>query len=82
MLASKRRSREQRNTRIASEPHAPTPEYLSRSQGEDLLDRQARKHLNMTGDEFRRRYQSGQLRSSENRTVERLSYLLSPSEKE
>jgi hypothetical protein len=35
--------------------------FVTRRQGRQMLDRQARKHFNMTGDEFARRYRAGEI---------------------
>lgn len=36
-------------------------DYISLSEGIELLDRQARKYLGMSGEEFMRRYEAGEL---------------------
>jgi len=56
------------------------PNYITRSQGERLLDKQARKYLGMSGKEFRDKYRSGQLRSSDHPDVTRVSFLIPLSE--
>ncbi len=52
------------------------PNYISKAQGEALLDRQARKYLKMSGAEFREKYQSGKLRGSDHPEVVRVAFLL------
>lgn len=36
-------------------------DYISLSEGIEILDRQARKYLGMSGEEFLRKYESGEL---------------------
>lgn len=57
-----------------------TPRYLSKSEGAELLDRQARKYLQMSGPEFRDKYRSGVLRGSDHPEVTRVSFLIPLSE--
>jgi hypothetical protein len=49
--------------------------YLTRQEGERLLDRQARKYLGMSGAEFRQQYRAGTL-DPERSAVIRVSLLL------
>lgn len=53
-----------------------TINYISRQEGSRLLDRQARKYLGMSGDEFKRRYQAGTIEDPERSAVLRVSLLL------
>jgi hypothetical protein len=50
-------------------------ERISPRQGSALLNRQARKYLNMSGDEFRRQYRAGLLDTEDSRVI-RVSFLL------
>lgn len=54
----------------------PAPEYISKRQGADLLDRQARKYLKISGAEFRERYVSGNLAGLDPEAVRRVSFIL------
>lgn len=54
---------------------ASGPKYISREEGSQLLDRQARKYLGMSGSEFARRFQAGDL-PQDNPNVTRVSLLL------
>jgi hypothetical protein len=49
--------------------------HISRREGSALLDRQARKYLDMSGDEFRRQYHAGLLDAEDSRVI-RVSFLL------
>ncbi len=49
--------------------------HISRREGSVLLDRQARKYLNISGDEFRRQYRAGMLDAEDSRVI-RVSFLL------
>lgn len=55
--------------------------FISPDEGEKLLDKQARKYLNMSGEEFRRRYRAGQIEDPERSEVVRVSLLLPFTEK-
>jgi hypothetical protein len=48
---------------------------LSREQGQELLDQRARQFLGMSGEEFRRRYEAGEL-DPDNDNVLRVAMLL------
>lgn len=65
---------------IAAQPKSPqdavTVQYVSRQEGAALLDRQARKYLGMSGDEFARRYRAGKIEEPERSTVRRVSLLI------
>ena len=56
------------------------PKYITRGEGERLLDRQARKYLKMSGPEFKRTYRSGEITSSDHPDVTRVSFLIPMSE--
>jgi hypothetical protein len=56
----------------ADEPH---PRELTREEGQRLLDERARRYLGMSGEEFRRRYEAGEL-DSDNDHVLGLALLL------
>lgn len=52
------------------------PEFISRQEGAALLDRQARKYLEISGKEFRERYESGNLAGLDAEAVRRVSFIL------
>jgi hypothetical protein len=49
---------------------------ISRREGSELLDRQARKYLGMSGEEFKRQYRAGTIEDSERSEVMRVSMLI------
>lgn len=49
---------------------------ISRREGSELLDRQARKYLGMSGEEFKRQYRAGTIEDSERSEVIRVSMLI------
>ena len=51
-------------------------QHVSVSEGKDLLDRQARKYLGMSGEEFRRAYREGSIDDPDRSEVIRVSLLL------
>jgi len=53
------------------------PQYITKAEGVALLDRQAQKYLNMSGEEFRRKYRSGELTFDDHPDVVRVAMLLS-----
>jgi len=50
-------------------------EFVTRQEGAEILDRQSRKYLNMSGPEFARAFCAGEL-DAEDRDVIRLYFLL------
>lgn len=50
--------------------------YVSRRQGARILDRQARRYLGMSGEEFVRKYHAGELENSHRPEVIRISMLV------
>ncbi len=52
------------------------PEYITRAEGVVLLDRQARKYLNMSGEEFRRKFRSGELTYDDHPDVVRVAMII------
>lgn len=64
-----------RETHRATRMAPSNIKYISRREGSALLDRQARKYLNMSGDEFRRQYRAGMLDAEDSRVI-RVSFLL------
>ncbi len=50
--------------------------WLSLEEGRKLLDEQAQKHLNMSGEEFRHQYRSGAIKDSDGPEVFRISFLV------
>lgn len=65
---------------IRRRPRQDEPEYVSKNEGAELLDRQARKYLQMSGHEFRERYMSGDLAGMDPDAVRRVAFLLPLSE--
>jgi hypothetical protein len=53
-----------------------TVEKISRDEGRRLVDRQARKFLNMSGDEFARAYREGRIEHPHRLAVTRVATLL------
>lgn len=70
--------------RFISESHPPQPApyeqagitHISRRDGSQLLDRQARKYLGMSGEDFKRQYRAGKIEDTERSEVVRVSLLL------
>lgn len=50
--------------------------HISRREGARLLDRQARKYLGMSGEDFKRQYRAGTIDDPERSEVIRVSLLL------
>ncbi len=69
-----------RRFRLRRDSRQHAPEYISKRQGADLLDRQARKYLRISGAEFRERYASGNLDGLDPEAVRRVSFILPMSE--
>jgi len=65
---------------IRAEKTTPTPipgvRYISKEEGIERLDRAARKWLGMPGEEFVRRYRSGDIPDPDRPEVIRLSFLM------
>jgi hypothetical protein len=68
-LASNRR-------RTASTNGFETVERLSREEGKQLVDRQARKYLKMSGEDFARQYREGRINDADRLAVSRVAILL------
>jgi hypothetical protein len=51
-------------------------EYISREEGERLLDEMARKHLDMSSPDFRRKFRDGEITFSDHPEVIRLYFVL------
>ncbi len=81
MVATKSRGRTPaqtaRRARAAMKYREVQPEYITKAEGVELLDRQARKYLNMSGEEFRRKFRSGELTYDDHPEVARVEMLLS-----
>lgn len=56
------------------------PHYITKAEGVELLDRQARKYLNMSGQEFRAKFRSGELTYNDHPDVVRVAMLIPLSE--
>jgi len=50
--------------------------FVSRQEGRAILDRQARKYLNMSGDEFVRDYRAGRIEDPDRSEVRRVAMLI------
>lgn len=50
--------------------------YVSRRTGRKILDRQARKYLGMSGEEFVRKYRAGEIEDPDRTEVLRVSLLI------
>ena len=62
-------------------PALPMPrrvgsKYVSRRQGRKILDRQARKYLGMSGEEFVRKYRAGEIEDPDRSDVIRVAMLI------
>ena len=72
-----------RRTRRGSRPETyrpPQPKWITKEEGVELLDRQARKYLGMSGPEFRKKFRSGELTYHDHPDVVRVAMLISFSE--
>jgi hypothetical protein len=56
--------------------HLPKVKILSRKEGKKLLDRQARRSLNMSGEEFVRKWKARQFEDPEDPELMRLAFLI------
>jgi len=68
-----------RRTRRDSRPETyrpPQPKWITKDEGVELLDRQARKYLGMSGPEFRDKFRSGELTENDHPEVIRVSFLI------
>lgn len=62
-----------------SDSELPEVIDLTPEEAEELLDREAREFLGMSGEEFRRKWKSGDFADGyEDRDVQRVSFLLGP----
>ena len=50
--------------------------YVSRQRGKRILDRQARKYLGMSGEEFARQYRAGEIEDADRSDVIRVAMLI------
>lgn len=72
-----------RRTRRGSRPKTcrpPQSKWITKEEGVELLDRQARKYLGMSGPEFRDKYRSGELTEDDHPEVVRVAMLIPFSE--
>ncbi len=65
-----------RRARAAMKHSEVQPEYISRAEGVALLDRQARKYLGMSGQEFRDKFRSGELTYDDHPDVVRVAMII------
>ena len=66
-------------TRWKSEKHRAEErgiKYVSRQEGNAILNRQAKKYLNMSGDEFVRDYRAGRIPDPDRSEVHRVAILI------
>lgn len=63
-------------TRRHADRELPNIQRISPREGSALLDRQARKYLNMSGDDFKQQYRAGTIADPERSAVIRVSMLL------
>ncbi len=56
--------------------HPPGVKYVTRRRGAQILDRQARKYLGMSGAEFVRRYRAGDFDEADDSTIARIAILI------
>jgi len=68
--------RKNRRVRPSANGTASTVETLSREEGRRLVDRQARKFLKMSGEDFVRRYREGCIEDPDRLAVARVAILL------
>jgi hypothetical protein len=66
----------QDSDKTAHTPSANGTISVSREEGFEILDRQARKYLGMSGDEFARQYRAGELPDPDRSEVARVAMLL------
>lgn len=50
--------------------------YVSQAEGAKILDRQARKHLGMSGEDFVRKYEAGEIEHADRADVIRVAMLI------
>lgn len=55
-------------------------DYVSATEGKELLDRQAREYLNMSGEEFVRKYRAGEIEDPDRTDVLSVAMLISLAE--
>ena len=62
--------------RLPQRRATPGIEYVSQEQGVEILDRQAQKYLGMSGQEFVRKYQAGEIADPTRTDVTRVAMLI------
>jgi len=72
MITVKPKAKRTRNVRSAQNGI----KYITRAEGKKILDRQARKQLGMSGEEFVRKYRAGELGDYDHFAVTRVSLLI------
>ena|SRR5215211_3347327 len=65
-----------KHRRTASANGVEIVERLSREEGKQLVDRQARKYLKMSGEDFARQYREGRIEDPDRLAVSRVAILL------
>lgn len=61
---------------VRKKPQARGVKYVSRREGAEILDSQARKYLGMSGAEFVRRYRAGEIEDADRSDVLRVAMLI------
>lgn len=62
--------------RSRPEPDTPEVDYISRAEGREILERAARRHLDMSADDFIKRWDAGEYDDADDPSVVRVSMLL------
>lgn len=75
-VAVRPRQRKPPIPRLGVMPHGPGFLLLTRRGSRQLLDREARRYLGMSGEEFARRYRAGKVSDLDHAGVARVSILL------
>jgi hypothetical protein len=65
-----------RTRQPVGDPAIDGVDYITRKEGIELLDREARKYFNMSGEEFARKYRAGELEGPNHPHVDRVSMLI------
>ena len=63
-------------TKSTEQTPIPGVRYVTREEGVAMLDEAARKYLNMSGEEFVRRYRAGDIPDPDRSEVIRLSFIM------
>lgn len=80
MVTAVRPTRKGTTAAIARKASASGANYVTRRRGKAILDRQAKKYLGMSGQEFVRRYRAGEIEDADRSDVARVAMLIPMSE--